>query len=352
MKQLEHDVVVRDEQDDQIDSEDGTYPSGSVALNSGDAEDLSNLWTDNTSEAASARAREIPTDPTDPVRTYLNRTGDVPLLTRKGEEEIGKRLERERRRVQATLSRVPLAVDEVIALSTRIKADPNLIRKAFVWKGGELNADNLETRARELINAIGDIAKLGRRLQKLRLKIRSLPKAGKRAEIRRLSWRLGRRTIELSRMIRGLKLSKIEQVRLLDRISATVGEIESLEDQLEGVRLSRYRKSPGNQKKARTCRAQIREIENAVGDSATALKRSFKRIESGQQAIEEARSQPSIGHLHREEIHEPRHAVSGSDSGRQHRPHDGDRKVRLQARIQVLNLCHVVDKTGHHKGDR
>jgi RNA polymerase primary sigma factor len=291
MKQLDDIAELRNDQDEQIDSEDEAYDRDRATLKADNADELSNAWTGGSADVTPDRAREIPTDPTDPVRTYLNRTGDVPLLTRAGEEEIGKRLERERRRVQTTLSRVPLAVEEIIELAARIEADPNMIRKAFIWKEGELNADNLETRAHELIAMIGNIAKLGRKLQRLRLKIDSLPKSGKRNEIRRGRWKLGRGMVQLSRMVRGLKLSKIEQVRLLDRISATVSEIEALDEQLEGLRVSRYRKSSGNQKKARVCRARIREIERAAGASATELKRSYRRIDRGQRAIEQARSQ-------------------------------------------------------------
>ena len=291
MKELDDIAEVRNDQDGQVDGNDEAYGSGRDALKARNANELSNAWTGVAAETEPEKVREVTTDPTDPVRTYLNRTGDVPLLTRAGEESIGKRLERERRRVQTTLSRVPLAVEEVIELSSRIEADPNMIRKAFVWKEGELNADNLEAQARELIGTIANIAKLGRKLQKLRLKIDAMPKAGKRTEIRRLRWKLGRQMIGLSQMVRTLKLSKIEQVRVLDRISATVSEIEALDEQLEAIRLSRYRKSPGNQKKARACRARIREIERDAGASATELKSGYKRIDTGQRAIEEARSQ-------------------------------------------------------------
>ena len=40
------------------------------------------------------------------------------------------------------------------------------------------------------------------------------------------------------------------------------------------------------------------------------------------------------------------------DPGRQHRPDEGGRQVRVPPRLQVLDLCHVVDQAGDHALDR
>ena len=55
------------------------------------------------------------------------------------------------------------------------------------------------------------------------------------------------------------------------------------------------------------------------------------------------RSQPAPRHLDRQEIHQPRPAIPRSDPGRQHWPDEGGRQVRIPPRLQVLDLCDVVD---------
>jgi hypothetical protein len=45
-------------------------------------------------------------------------------------------------------------------------------------------------------------------------------------------------------------------------------------------------------------------------------------------------------------------AVPGPDPGGQHRPDEGRRQVRVPARLQVLDLRHVVDPPGDHARDR
>jgi RNA polymerase primary sigma factor len=50
----------------------------------------------------------------DPVRMYLREMGTVPLLTREGEVEIAKRIERGQLRVLKALSRSPIVIKEIL----------------------------------------------------------------------------------------------------------------------------------------------------------------------------------------------------------------------------------------------
>ena len=62
--------------------------------------------------------------------------------------------------------------------------------------------------------------------------------------------------------------------------------------------------------------------------------------------------QPAPRHFHRQEIHQPRPAVPRPDPGRQHRPDEGGRQVRVPPRLQVLDLRDLVDPAGDHPLDR
>src|SRR5712672_2183540 len=56
--------------------------------------------------------------------------------------------------------------------------------------------------------------------------------------------------------------------------------------------------------------------------------------------------------LDRQEVHQPRPAVPGFDPGGQHWSHEGGRQVRVSPRLQVLDLCDVVDSAGDYAVDR
>ena len=58
--------------------------------------------------------------------------------------------------------------------------------------------------------------------------------------------------------------------------------------------------------------------------------------------------EPAPRDLDRQEIHQPRPAVPRPDPGRQYRPDEGGRQVRVSPRLQVLDLCHLVDPAGDH----
>ena len=66
----------------------------------------------------------------------------------------------------------------------------------------------------------------------------------------------------------------------------------------------------------------------------------------------DGRGQPAPGDLDRQEIHQPRPAVPRPDPGRQHRPDEGGRQVRVPPRLQVQHLCDLVDPPGDHPLDR
>src|SRR5262245_59193542 len=65
----------------------------------------------------------------DPVRMYLREMGTVPLLTRDGEVEIAKRIERGQLTVLKSLSRSPVIVREIISLVEQLKRAPSFITR-------------------------------------------------------------------------------------------------------------------------------------------------------------------------------------------------------------------------------
>jgi len=66
---------------------------------------------------------------TDPVRMYLREMGSVSLLTREGEVEIAKRIEKGKREVLGLVLNCPMAVKEVINLANAIKTGKIEIRE-------------------------------------------------------------------------------------------------------------------------------------------------------------------------------------------------------------------------------
>ena len=77
-----------------------------------------------------------------------------------------------------------------------------------------------------------------------------------------------------------------------------------------------------------------------------------RRSESAPREARDDRGQPASRDLDRQEVHEPRPAVPRPDPGRQHRPDEGGGQVRIPPRLQILDVCDVVDPPGDHAFDR
>ncbi len=69
----------------------------------------------------------------DPVRMYLLEMGTVPLLTREGEVEIAKRIERGQMRVLKAISRSPIVIREIVALGEDLKRGVRNVKEVVVF---------------------------------------------------------------------------------------------------------------------------------------------------------------------------------------------------------------------------
>src|SRR5512137_2984861 len=69
----------------------------------------------------------------DPVRMYLREMGTVPLLTREGEVEIAKRIERGKLAVIRSISRTPTIANKVIELGDKLRAGERTIRELVIF---------------------------------------------------------------------------------------------------------------------------------------------------------------------------------------------------------------------------
>ena len=107
----------------------------------------------------------------------------------------------------------------------------------------------------------------------------------------------------------------------------------------------------------REIRAEIQNLATETGDLDRRVPQDRQpgpegRARSGDRQEGNGRGQPAPRHLDRQEIHQSRPAVPRSDPGRQYRPDEGGRQVRVPPRLQVLDLRDMVDQAGDHPLDR
>ena len=74
----------------------------------------------------------------DPVRVYLREMGAVPLLTREGEVELARRMERGKLRMQKAISRSALVQLAVVEVAENLKKNPDELENLVDVGGVEI----------------------------------------------------------------------------------------------------------------------------------------------------------------------------------------------------------------------
>ena len=126
----------------------------------------------------------------DPVRMYLREMGTVPLLTREGEVEIARRIERGKLSVIKSISRTPMVTRSTSSSSaTTSRTSERTIRELVTFSDDELTEDKLEDRKREVLRQIEAVRKARAAVQKAEEKLEPIPKKDKR-KYRQGRWKM------------------------------------------------------------------------------------------------------------------------------------------------------------------
>src|SRR5436305_184137 len=121
----------------------------------------------------------------DPVRMYLREMGTVPLLTREGEVEIARRIERGQTTVLKSLSRAPLAIQEIVAMGEEMMRDL-LSARDIIQIGDPILTDELvEEKQREFGRCAEEIGRQYKRILQARQKLQAIPPTMKPKQHRR-----------------------------------------------------------------------------------------------------------------------------------------------------------------------
>jgi RNA polymerase primary sigma factor len=219
--------------------------------------------------------------------------GTVPLLTREGEVEIAKRIERGQLNVLKALSRSPIVIQELFVLRKELETGEKSIKEVVVFNDDELTEDKIVERQKEVIATIDGIEKLNKKVLQLRAKRDSIPKSKRPRDYRRASWAVARQRVEISRQFHSVEFTHTERKRLIERIRAAFEEIAPLERDVNRLerKLENVRSNGGKElrKELRQARARLREVEARNQATAAELRRTLQTIISGEEQAEQAK---------------------------------------------------------------
>jgi RNA polymerase primary sigma factor len=230
----------------------------------------------------------------DPVRMYLREMGTVPLLTREGEVEIAKRIERGQLRVLKAISRSPIVIREIVALGEDLKRGVRNIKEVVIFDEEEITEEILQARIRVTIGRVDTLLKHQKKAAVLLEKLDTINIKAKAKEHRKTRWMMNRERVEVSRIVRELKYTNSERKRLLDKVNKTVDamrmlerQIKSLEQKHDQSKSEELRKEYRRQQK--NCKTDLEKLEQEAGVSIAELKRTQREMIQGDMDAEQAK---------------------------------------------------------------
>ena len=245
---------------------------------------------------------EVELDPTggalektdDPVRIYLRAMGTVPLLSREGEVDIAKRIERGRRSALKALSRSPIVIHEILGIGEDLKRDVRSIKEIVVFDEEEVTEDILQNRVKDTTRRIDELQKHYKRASQLAARLPTIPAKKKAREYRRCRCGLAREIVRLSLIIRNLGFTNSERKRLVERVNKTVDIMHSLDRQISNlgkkIESTRSQELKEDYRKAqRQHRADLKSLEGDAGVSFQELHRTQREIIQGEMDAEQAK---------------------------------------------------------------
>jgi RNA polymerase primary sigma factor len=236
----------------------------------------------------------------DPVRMYLREMGTVPLLTREGEVEIAKRIERGKLAVIKSITRTPTVSQKIITMGDGLKAGQRTIRELVIFNDEEITDERLEERAREVLKQVDAVRKARQAYDKAQEKLDATPKKDKK-KYRRARWKAMRARIVVSRFIREIEFTEPVKRRLIEDIKDSVERMGRVQREADGI----DRQLNAKAKKARLkeedrkallarmkeLRAEVKRQADVLGETPEYLRRTLETIRRGEAQAEQAKKE-------------------------------------------------------------
>ena len=234
----------------------------------------------------------------DPVRMYLREMGTVPLLTREGEVEIARRIERGQNTVLKSLFRAPLVIQEIIGMGEEVAQDILLAREVIQINDPILTDELVEEKRAEFARVTEEISRNYRKILQCRQKLQAIPRGMKPKQYRRQLWELGRMIVRTSRQCRTVKFQSPIIRHLIDKLRDAVEEMKPVEGELSkmqrkletwpGVRAEGMKEL---RKEQRAISQKLQQMEEDFGAPAAELRRTVAIISQAHQEAEAAKKE-------------------------------------------------------------
>jgi RNA polymerase primary sigma factor len=224
----------------------------------------------------------------DPVRVYLREMGAVPLLTRKRELDLARRMERGRDRMLTAISRSPLILTVVLEIHDRIKrGDLELESVVSIAHRDDTDEQRNEKRA-DAKRRFTRVTRAHRQVVSAEQKLERTPKRNVHVT-RRLKWKRKRLLVKLSRSIQEVPFSEAYWDKFSDEIEKVQSNLAPLYSELDRLKTQNGHKSNASVAAQREIRREIRQVEASYNLTLKDVRHTTRRISDGFRESEAAK---------------------------------------------------------------
>jgi RNA polymerase primary sigma factor len=233
----------------------------------------------------------------DPVRMYLREMGTVPLLTREGEVEIARRIERGQNTVLKSLSRAPLVIREILSLADEVARDAIPARDIVQVSDPILTDEVADEVRQQFLEGVEEIDKQYRKVLQARQKLQAIPRGIKPKQYLHQLWELGRLVVKTSRVVRTVKFQSPVITHLIERVRLAVEQFKPVEKEIARVQRrletwpTRNDAVKDLRKEQRTHAQRLQQLEEESGASAAELRRTLEIITKAHAEAEAAKKE-------------------------------------------------------------
>ena len=240
----------------------------------------------------------------DPVRMYLREMGTVPLLTREGEVEIAKRIERGKRAVIKSISRTPTIARLVMKMGDELKNDERTIRELVTFADEEITDEKIDERKRQVLRQIDAVRKAWGNAEKSKEKLEKTPKgatARDKKKYRKVRNEYYRARIELSQLIRRIEFTELVKRRMIDQIKDQVEAVMRMKRQVDYIerQLTMKNRRPKLKeeerknllKQQKDHKVQLKSMADELEETPEQLMRTLETISRGEAQAEQAKKE-------------------------------------------------------------
>jgi RNA polymerase primary sigma factor len=215
----------------------------------------------------------------DPVRMYLREMGTVPLLTREGEVEIARRIERGEKNVVKALSRSKHVINQMLDYAQRIRVKQITVESLITVDDEE--EDAADRKRRQVLDAMNRVNRLSHKLEEQQKHLARLTEGSRR--YKEVLGELARVRVQIGRVIRDLGLVTGKIKELSRKMKETAARMNDLEGDIRSYQ--RRLKMTKDLKNRRDLREKIHAAQDEIVRTARNMETTPEEIRQTAEGI-------------------------------------------------------------------